>query len=74
MIVRVGPDGSLAVSGLPDQTLKVWNLHTGACLATYNAEAAIRGVAVSADGLDVVAGDEGGGVHFLRLENLRPIT
>jgi WD40 repeat protein len=44
--VAVTPDGRTAVSGSSDNTLCVWDLESGALLAAFTADAAIRVCAV----------------------------
>lgn len=67
--MAVTPDGKRAVSASYDQTLKVWDLATGAVVATFTAEAPVASCAVGPDDLSIIAGDSLGRVHFLRLEN-----
>ena len=52
-----------------DKTLKVWDLETGALICTFNCEGLVFCTAVAPDGRTFVAGDVGGRVYFLRLEN-----
>lgn len=52
-----------------DKTLKIWNFKSGEIIATFYADAGLTSCAVSPDGKTIVAGDESGNVHFLRLEN-----
>jgi WD40 repeat protein len=68
--VAITPDGKQAVSASEDKTLKLWDLATGEVLATFTGEYGMGLCAVAADGVTVVAGDESGGVHFLRLEGV----
>ena len=66
--VAVTPDGQRAVSASEDNTVKVWDLETGEVLATFTCDSAARCCAFS-DALKlIVAGDAGGHLHFLRLE------
>jgi len=61
-------DGRRAVSASRDNTVKLWKLETGQVLATFTCDAAARCCAFS-DALSlIVAGDAGGHLHFLRLE------
>lgn len=62
------PDGQWAVSASLDQKLKVWELETGACLATFSCDSSAYCCAVSDGGELILAGDGGGHLHFLRLE------
>jgi WD40 repeat protein len=65
--VAVTPDGRRAVSAGWDLTLRVWDLQTGKEITTFNAEGRMFSCAVAPDGRTIVAGDESGRVHFLRL-------
>jgi len=47
----------------------VWDLETGALICTFNCEGRVVCEAVVPDGRTFVAGDIGGQVDFLRLEN-----
>jgi len=63
----VTADGKRAVSASDDKTLKVWDLETGRALATFLCDA-IPMCCTFADGQTIVAGDIGGRLIFLRLE------
>ena len=65
--VAVTVDGKRAVSASEDKTLKVWDLETGLPLATFHCDASPWCCAF-ASGQTIVAGDAGGRLHFLRLE------
>jgi hypothetical protein len=68
--VAITPDGKQAVSASWDNTLKLWDLATGDVVASFGGDGALLGCAISPDGVTVVAGEEWGRVHFLRLEGL----
>jgi WD40 repeat protein len=66
--VAVAPDERRAASVSDDNTVNLWNLETGEVLATFTCDAAAHCCAYS-DALKlIVAGDAGGHLHFLRLE------
>jgi hypothetical protein len=65
--VDVTPDGKRAVSASSDKTLKVWELEAGLPIATFHCDAPAYCCA-SADVRCIVAGDTGGRVYFLALE------
>jgi hypothetical protein len=65
--VAVTPDGQRAVSASWDKTLQMWDLETGSLVATFHCDAAAL-CCTFASAQDIVAGDRGGRVHFLRLE------
>ena len=60
-------DGRRAVSASWDKTVKVWDLVTGALVATFTCDGAAYCCAF-AGSRRIVAGDNGGRVHFLSLE------
>ena len=67
--VAVTPDGRRTVSGSRDQKLKVWDLENGKIVATFFGESPIFSCAIAPDGVTIVAGEQSGRMHFLRLEN-----
>jgi WD40 repeat protein len=65
--VAVTPDGKRAVSASWDHTLKVWDLDTGLLIATFHCDAPARCCACGGE-RRIVAGDAGGRVYILSLE------
>ena len=62
-------DGSTAVSGSGDQTVRVWDLRTGQCRSTLTGHShKVYGVAVSADGSTAVSGSYDNTVRVWPLE------
>jgi WD40 repeat protein len=54
--VAVTPDGKKVVSGSADQTLRVWDLESGQCLATFEGHTGgVQAVAVTPDGKMIVS-------------------
>ena len=68
--VAVMPGHGHAVSASLDRTITVWNLSNGVTLAAFHMEAGCTHFAVSPDGVTIAAGDRGGRLYFLRLENM----
>jgi WD40 repeat protein len=64
--VALSEDGKTAVSGSDDNTLKVWDVARGACLASFTADGALVCVALKGD--RVFAGDALGHVHLFALK------
>ncbi|MEX2263002.1 MAG: hypothetical protein WD696_13685, partial [Bryobacteraceae bacterium] len=65
--VAVTPDGKRAVSASEDKTLKLWDLDTGLVIATFYCDASAL-CCVFIDERRIVAGDAGGRVYILSLE------
>ena len=57
------------VSASSDKTLKVWDGPNGKKLIDFYADASLSCCAITNNYKFIVAGDESGAVHFLRLEN-----
>ena len=70
--VAVTPDGRRAVSASYDNTLRVWDLESGKELALLTADCVTASCAVSLDGQTIVAGDEAGNMHILKMEGFGP--
>ncbi len=66
--VALNKDGRRAVSASYDNTLKVWDVKSGLCIATFTCDSSAVCCAF-ADECTVMAGDLGGRVHFLSLES-----
>ena len=66
--VALSRDGQRALSASNDNTVKLWNLETGEVLATFTCDSAVYRCAYSDAFKIIVAGDDGGRLHFLRLE------
>jgi hypothetical protein len=65
--VAMSGDGRRSASASEDQTLKAWDLETGAVIATFTCDAAALCCAF-AGGRKAVASDASGRVRFLSLE------
>jgi WD40 repeat protein len=75
--VSVTADARRAISGSYDTTLKVWDMESGRIIAGFCGDDALYSCAIAPDGKTIVAGEDSGRVHFLRLENIfhgAPIT
>ena len=57
-----------AISASVDKTLKVWDLQKKKAIAHFTANSGLRCCTVAKDGLTIVAGENSGRLHFLRLE------
>lgn len=68
MAVAIAPNAKLACSASWDRTLRVWRIDTGEELATFSSDDFWSSCCFSEDNSVVVAGDERGAVHFLKLE------
>jgi WD40 repeat protein/S1-C subfamily serine protease len=68
--LAVSKDGQRVVSGSEDYTLRLWDLEKRKLIASFNGDCGFRACAIMPDGKTLVAGDEWGRVHILRLEGI----
>lgn len=68
--VAISPDGKTAVSGSYDNTVRLWDLSNGEQRASFVGDSGIGCLALSSAGTFVLAGEERGYIHFLRLEGV----
>jgi small GTP-binding protein len=62
--VAVSPDGTWAVTGADDKTVKIWDLKSGTCRATLVGHASqVRSVAITPDGRRILSGSVDGSVR-----------
>ena len=55
--VAYSPDGTKIVSGSYDNTIKIWDANTGACLQTLTGHSGgVESVAYSPDGTKIISG------------------
>ena len=69
--VAVSADGRRAASASDDHTLKLWDLGAEEPFATFTCDTAVLSCAFFGDD-KLIAGDAGGRVHFLSLEEPKP--
>jgi WD40 repeat protein len=58
-------DPDILVSGSRDNTIKIWDLSTPACLSTVNVDSTVQSVAFSPDGDMFAAGCRNGTIHLM---------
>ena len=68
--VHCSPDGQYVATGDSGGTIKVWDVRSGKELTSFVAEGSITSIDISPDGTIVIAGENTGRVHFLKLEKL----
>jgi WD40 repeat protein len=68
--VAVTPNGRQAVSASYDCTLRVWDLENGAERASLTGDAKMLCCAVAQHDRKIIAGDEAGTLHVLKLEGI----
>ena len=69
--VKVTSDGQLVISASSDKTLQVWEFKTRKVIAKFTGESEINCCAVAPDNVTIVAGEEAGNIHFLRLQDFQ---
>ncbi len=69
--VKVTSDGQLVISASSDKTLQVWEFKTRKVIAKFTGESGINCCAVAPDNVTIVAGEEAGNIHFLRLQDFQ---
>ena len=67
--VALTPHGKQAISASRDRTLRVWDIQSGGQVASFSAGWSVGACAAGPGGL-FAAGDGGGNVYLLRLENV----
>ena len=74
--VAFSPDGATLASGASDRTIKLWDVATGARVATLEETGStwVRAVAFSRDGTMVASGHANGTVRVWDLETREPVT
>jgi len=68
--LAIHPNGQQVVSASRDKTLILWDVNTGAKLASFWGDSAFFSCAIDSHSNMIVAGDEFGGIHFLKLEGI----
>jgi WD40 repeat protein len=65
--ISLSSDGRKVVTASEDCTVKIWDSENASLIATFTCDSPVRSCTLVGD-CDVVAGDDRGCVHFLRLE------
>jgi len=65
--ITVTPDSRRVIFGSTDIALKIWDIVSAKILASFSGESRLATCAISHDGKTIVAGEDSGRVHFLRL-------
>jgi hypothetical protein len=58
--VAISADGSIAISGSADTTVKVWDLKDGRCLKTLSHDSPVQAVAITSDSKKAISGSQDG--------------
>ena len=66
--VAIARDGDRAVSVSRDCTVRLWHLPDGKSIAELSCDGPLTAAAISEDGTLIMAGEESGRIHFLRLD------
>jgi WD40 repeat protein len=73
--VAVSPDGTWAVSGSDDTTIKIWNLETGECRTTLAGHTdMVRSIAIMPDGKRIVSGSNDNSIRIWDVVDGRVVT
>jgi len=70
--VALTPDGKRALSGSWDNTLRLWDLESGACLSLFKTNSAVQSLEYSSHLNSVISGVSTGRVLFLQPFNFIP--
>lgn len=68
-MVEYHPSRPLMVSSGDDAKIKLWNTETYELVRSWEADSAVRGIAISPDGQRLVAGDRDGTLHIFDIDS-----
>lgn len=70
--IAITPNGKIIASGSEDNTIRLWDLNTGECLATLDGhEAGVRTIAISPDGQLLVSGSADKTIKLWQLPSMK---